>query len=403
MQYQYVAYTLEDGIIKGRIEAEDAHEARASLLDRGLKPLRLRRALRPPNLGKLLPGLYAVKEAELIAFARSTSTMLSSGANLIRALEMLEAEAKSRGMKRVLVAVKEKVSGGDGLSTALRAHPDVFDEVFVSLVEVGEYTGRLASALEQLGDIMSQEQEAKARVKKALMMPVFLMGTSFLMLGFMSLVSLPPLLDTFNEMGIEIPLLTRLMVGGSTFFKENILQLAVGLFVFIFIYKLVRKIPSARFAIDVSKARMPLMGPLLMSAELGRFSRVLSTLLGNGVEFPSALSLGMGATKNEAIHRAWEDAEEALVTGQPVVKALERHPVLPRLFIELIKVGEETNTLRRTMDELASAYEKQFETRIEAILAVAEPASTFSVGGVIFFMAMSVMRPILEASNAVSP
>ena len=111
----------------------------------------------------------------------------------------------------------------------------------------------------------------------------------------------------------------------------------------------------------------------------------------------------MGSTKNEAIHRAWEDAEEALVTGQPVVEALERHPVLPRLFIELIKVGEETNTLSRTMDELASAYEKQFETRIEAILAVAEPASTFSVGGVIFFMAMSVMRPILEASNAVSP
>ena len=196
--------------------------------------------------------------------------------------------------------------------------------------------------------------------------------------------------------------MTSLMVGVSSFFVNNFIQLAIGVVVFIVIYKLVRKIPSARLAIDTGKARVPLLGPLILSAELGRFARVLATLLGNGVGFPSALALGMNSTKNEAILMAWKDADEALVTGQPLVKALERHPVIPRLFIELIQVGEEANTLPRTMDELANAYQKQFETRIEAILAVAEPASTFSVGGVIFFMAMSVMKPILAASESVN-
>ena len=402
MQYRYVAYTLDAGIVKGRLEAEDEQEARASLLDTGVKPLRISRAIQPPNFGKIFPSLYAVKEAELIAFGRQAATMLASGSNILRALELLEAEAKSRGMRKVMGAIKERVAAGDELSGALREHPLIFDEVFISLVEVGEYTGRLGQALEQLADIMAQQAEAKQRAIKTMMMPVFLIGSSFLMLGFMSFVALPPLLDTFRDMGVEIPLLTRIMTGATAFVVDNFIKLAIGTVTTIIVYKLLRRVPSAKFAIDVVKTRLPLMGNLTIASELGKFTRILATLLDNGVEFPSALALGMNSSKNEALRRAWEDADEALMMGHPVVEALQRHSVLPRMFIELVSVGEETNTLSRTMDELATAYQKQYEDRIEAILAVAEPVSTFAVGGVVLFMAMSVMKPILAASSAVA-
>ena len=146
MQYQYVAYTLTEGIIKGRIEVESEAEARSELDVRGYKTLKIRRPARI-SLDKLFQTQPTVKPGELLAFARAASTMLSSGATLLRILEMLEAEASSKGMRKVLGSLKERISQGDSLTLAMRDFPKVFDEVFLSVTEVGEYTGKLAPVL----------------------------------------------------------------------------------------------------------------------------------------------------------------------------------------------------------------------------------------------------------------
>ena len=401
MQFHYVAYTLEAGIFKGRVEARSEDEARTELIGQGYKPLSVRKSTRLPSLDKVLPSLYQIKTGELIGFGRQASTMLASGANLLRVLEMIGAETPSRGLKKVLASIYERVSEGDEFTTALRQHPDVFDDVFISLVEVGEYTGRLAPALEQLADIMEQAHEAKQRAVKTMMMPLFLISTSLLMLGFMSFVALPPLLDTFESMGVEIPLLTRMMVGLTNGIVDYILYIAIGVVFTVVAYKLARRNRSLRYYLDFLKLRAPLLGSLILASELGRFSRIMSTLLENGVELSTALQLCISSSKNAALGRAWREADEGLMAGQRMASTLEKHKIVPSLFVELMAIGEESNSLARTTGELADAYEKRFQERISAILAVAEPVSTFAVGGVVLFMALSIMKPILSAASAV--
>ena len=401
MRFQYMAYTLDKGVFKGRLEARSEADARTDLAGRGFKLLKVSRAMQLPPLEKAIPSLYKVKVGDLIAFARQASTMLASGANLLRVLEMLRDESNNKGMRLILTDIHDRVSEGDEFTAALREHPNVFDEVFLSLTEVGEHTGRLGPALEQLADILVQAHEAKQKAMKTMMMPLFLIGSSFLMLGFMAFVALPPLLDTFEKMGVEIPMMTTMMVGATKWLVENIIPVAIGIAGTFALYKLVRRISSAKYVLDFIKARLPLMGQVMLASELGRFTRIIATMLENGVDLPTALRLGLNSSKNEALRRAWLGAEEGLMAGQRVAEGLSRHKILPSMFIELWSIGEEGNTLPKTMGELADAYEKQYEDRISAILAVAEPVSTFAVGGVVLFMALSVMKPIMSAASAV--
>ena len=403
MQFQYVAYNLDAGIVKGKLEAEDESEARAELSGQGYKTLSITRPFEPPKLEKILPSLLAVKQAELIAMCRQASTMLAGGSSLLRVLEMLGSEASGRGMQHVLADLYKKVSEGDSLTSALREHPKVFDEVFTALVEVGEYTGSLAPALEQLADIMAQEHEAKARAQKALMMPIFLIGSSMVMLGFMVFVALPPLIDTFEKMDVAIPAATLLMINGTQGFVHNIVTEFVIFAMLYGSYKFAQRFGVTRYWTQYGKLKIPIMGKLILTSELGRFSRVTGTLLGSGVDIPAALHLGIGAAKNAAIKEAWIDAERNLIAGTNVAETLRNHKAVPSLFVELVAIGEESNTLPRTLNELADNYQKQFEDGIDALLAIAEPVSTMTVGGLILFMMLSVLKPILSTVSTLAP
>ena len=400
MQYKYVAYSLAAGVVKGKIEADDEAEVREHLDLEGYKPLRIKRPSQF-SLDEFLSSLDQVKPKELFGFARQASTMLDSGATLLRSLEMLQVEGTSKAMKKVLVQIHDRVSQGEGFTVALREHPKVFDEVFVSLVEVGEHTGKLGPALNELADIMHQQQEATAKTKKAMMMPMFLIGTSMLMLGFMAFVAFPPLIKTFNEMNVEVPLVTSLLIGSITGLKENIVNVVAIVVGVIVSYKMLGRFPTTKYWMDQVKARMPILGPIMLAGELGRFTRIMSTLLGSGVDLPSALRLAMSSTKNEAIKRAWEDADQSLIDGHRMEEALTEHSVLPRMLVELLAIGEEGNTLPQVTEELANSYEKQFDDRVEGLLGILEPISTFTVGGLVLFMALSVLKPILSAAQEI--
>ncbi len=398
MQYQYVAYTLQEGLVKGKVDAPNEAIAREELEQQGYKPI----SIKPPpkfDISKYMPELEQVKASELPGFAKTCATMLSSGANLLRVLEMLQSEGSSRAMKKVLARIYEKVSAGDSFTSALREHPKIFDEVFISLVEVGEYTGGLAGALQQLASIMERAAEAKAKVMKAMMMPMFLIGSSAAMLGFMVFVAFPPLLETFESMDVALHPLAAALIGGTMALKDNAVYIVAVVVVVIAVNKFLQRFPTAKYWIHYSKVKLPLLGPLVVASDLGKFSRVMGALLNAGVDLPSALRLAKGTSKNAAIRAAWEAADESMINGHRMSEALLRHKILPEMFVELLAIGEDSNTLPKTMSEIADAYEKQFEERVEKMIAITEPLSTLAVGALVLMMMLSVMLPILEAAG----
>ena len=241
---------------------------------------------------------------------------------------------------------------------------------------------------------MEREHEAIQRAKRTLMMPAFTMVASGLMLIGMLTIMLPPLLETFESMGSDIPLITRIAISLVGVLTGNVFSLIAGLGILVAIMWLILRYPSSKYALHSILTRTPIVGPLIVAKELSGFSRTIAMLVGSGVALAMALPLGIGGCKNLALHRALAAGEESLLNGHGLAEALSTYPVLPRMWVELVMIGEESNSLGHTMGDLADAYEKELENRLGSLIAILEPLSTLAVGGVVLFMALSMLIPI---------
>jgi type II secretory pathway component PulF len=394
MEYQFIGYTLEKGIVKGRIEADTEAEARDNIIQRGYKLLQVKASWRPPGLETLFPSLFKVKSKDLVRFTQQLAIMVRGGGSLQRALELLEIESRNRVMRRILTAIVKSLNEGGSLSSAMAQHPAVFSPRFVSVVGAGEHTGRLAPALDQLASIMDKEQDARQKAKRTMMMPMFTIGASMLMLVLMLTVLLPPLLETFEKMGKDIPLITRIAMAAVGGLTNNLKLIALGIVLTGGGIWGLRRAPNFQYYFHLLQARSPILGPLILAGEISQFSRTIAMLLHSGIPLATALPLGIAGCKNLTLRRAFAAGEESLVAGHGLTEALRTFSILPKMWVELVMIGEESNTLSQTMDDLADAYQKEVENRLGSLLAMLEPLSTFMVGGIVLFIALSMFLPI---------
>ena len=401
MQFHYVAYNLDKGVVKGWIEARDEEEAWSSVIGRGYKPLRVSPRWRLPSRDELFPSIYKVRTSDLIGFARELATMVASGASLQRTLEMLEEQTPNRVLRRILGEVRRIVDDGGTLSSALSKYPKVFDPLFVSVVQVGEFAGRLSPALEQLADMLDRSRETRQAIFKTLMMPMMNMLMAVTMLLIMITVIMPPLFANLEP--DQIPVLMRTTMGMSQLVQDNPIQVIAGAIGAILFLRLLRGVYTVRLRLDMMKARAPIIGPILVSGELSRFSRTLALLLESGVSLVDALGLGIASSGNRAIRRAFREAQESLVAGHGMTGAFRRHSILPAMWVELVMIGEQSNALGRTMRELAEAYQKRAQDRVGMVVAVLDPVSTLVVGGVVAIVALSMIQPIMAQMSALAP
>ncbi|MFQ5873206.1 MAG: type II secretion system F family protein [Dehalococcoidia bacterium] len=401
MQFNYVAYTIKNGLTKGRVEAADETEAQAEVIRQGYKPLSITPAWQPPALEDLFPSLFRVGTGELVRFSRQLATMLESGANLMRILEMLQAESGNRVMRRTLAAILKTLDEGGSLSAAMAEHPKIFNPLYVSIVEVGEHTGRLGMALEQMADILQKEHEARKKAMHNMMYPLAIIGLSMVTLFVLMTVAMPPLLSVFDQMDAEIPAMTRVAIALSGAAKAHFLKIPLVIVGTLVGFSLLRRIPRVRYLLDAARLRVPILGQFTITGELVRFARTVSMLLEAGIILSNALQLARSGCKNLVIRNAFIDAEESLIGGHGMAECLRRHPVLPAMFVQLVTIGEESNSLQRTMADAADTYQKQHEQRLNALLGMMEPASTVIVGGIVGFIALSMFLPIYSGISAI--
>lgn len=400
MRFRYVAYTSDLAIIKGYVEAKDEALAKADLLNAGSKPLEIRPAWRLPDVEDMLPSLFHVTTAELIRFCKQTASILQSGGNLLRAIEMVASETRNRVMRRTAKEILEAIDTGESFSGALAQHPTVFNPLFVSVVEVGEHTGGLAPSLEHIAEILRTEYEAKQRAIKAMMYPLAIMGLSMVTLAILLTVAMPPLLKVFERMDTEVPAATRLALASMTAIREHYLAFIIVMVVLVAGVKFARRYDRINFELDATRLKLPLIGTLTLSAEIARFSRIMTMLLSAGVPLSFALQQGMNGCSNQVLRKAFRDADECLMGGQSLIEGLKAHPILPRLFLQFVMIGEESNTLDKTMHEAADTYQTQQEALMNTVMGLMEPASTVVVAGIVGFIAFSMFVPIYSAMSA---
>ena len=305
MRFRYVGYMPKQGVRTGIVEAFNKAEAEAEVTRLGYRALKITSASRLPSVQQLFPSLFQVKKGEVARFAREMSTMLFSGISILRALDMVENSASNGIMRRTVADLRMKLEGGDSLSSGMARHPALFSPLFVSVVQVGESTGRLAPALQQIGDILTMEHEAKQKATQALMYPVAVLGLSLITLTVLMTTALPSLVKVFEQTGAEIPLMTRFALGLGTAVREHILQILGGVAIGVAALALLLRFPSFKYRVDAFKTRLPVVGPLSIMAEVARASRALAMLLDAGVPLVGALRLVINGCGNLAIRKAF--------------------------------------------------------------------------------------------------
>lgn len=401
--YHYKAVTPAGETLEGQMDVASHEEVIARLQDAGNIPLDVRDADSVESAGLLatLMKRPTLSDAQIVQFTQQLATLLGAGQPLDRALQILIDLPESEKARSLLERVRDVVRGGATLSDALEAERGTYSRLYVNMVRAGEAGGSLEDTLSRLADYLERSRVLRASVINALIYPAFLIGMVLVSLFVLLVVVVPQFEQMFADMDVEMPLITRIVVGiGSTL--QNFWWLLLAGLVFGIAW-LRRRLadPVSRLAIDERLLGMRVVGELVRKLETARLSRTLGTLLKNGVPLLGALTIGRNVMGNAALAQAVDAAAADVKTGSGLGFALGQTKRFPKLALQMISVGEESGELDTMLLKVADTFDVEVRNTLERLLAALVPATTVIMTGIVAIIMMAIILPILKLTSSI--
>jgi len=398
------------GLQQGELEAGSARAAADALLAQGITPLNIRplsgsvAAAGPagPSLLERLQGLLErrIDPVDMLILARQLHTLLKAGVPILRALAGLTESAASQQMKNTLLAVRQSLESGIELSRSFAQQPRVFDHFFVAMVRVGEMTGRLDEIFLRLFHHMEFEQFMRQQVKAALRYPSFVVIAMVIAIGVINVMVIPAFAGVFANLGAELPLATRMLLATSRFTIDYGYLLLAGAAAAVFLMQRWIATPTGRVAWDRFKLRMPVAGPIVLKAQLARFSRSLALALRSGVPVEQALTVVAQTTDNQHIAQKVEGMRAGIERGESLLRAAIAAQVFTPVVLQMIAVGEETGAVDELMQEVADLYGNEVQYELKTLGQQIEPILIVFLGVLVLILALGVFLPIWDLGRA---
>lgn len=396
--FHYEALDVTGTMQKGTIEASSADAAAVSLSGQRLIPLSVSATGQGLSREITLPGFgRRTTLTDLAVLTRQFASMTASGLTLLRTLRILEDQTSRPGLKAAVGQVRTDVEGGATLSTALARHDDQFPPLMVSMVQAGETGGFLDDALARIAAMYEADATLRGKIKSALTYPVVVLIFSLLMGTGVILFIVPIFEKMFAQLGGKLPLPTQVMVTLSHNMYWVLPVVIVGSVVGLRLYRRgIKRSYAFRLRVDQAKLRMPVFGPLATKLAISRWARNLGTLLSVGVPVIQALEIVGGTSGNTVIAEAMIDVRDAVRTGSPISRPLERHPLFPSMVVQMIEVGEETGRTSEMLDKVADFYDQEVETATDSLTSAMEPLLVVLIGAVIGTMVICLYLPMFS-------
>ena len=391
-------------LVSGQLEAEDRNTVARKLASMGYSPIRIDEVKTSGlNTEINIPGMNRVKLKDLAIFSRQFSTMISSGLSLIRSLSILAEQTENKKLAETVNEVRLQVESGNSLSQAMAAHPKVFSNLYVAMVRAGEAAGMLDLVLLRIADMYEKDVELRSKIKSAMTYPVIVLILAILLTTVMLIFIVPTFANMFDDLGGELPLMTRMLVAASQFVTS-----IWGLITYIvvptaawFSYKAIRANPQGRYALDALKLKLPVFGPLFQKIALSRFSRNLSTLMAAGVPILQALEITSDTVNNGVMGSAIRDVKESVREGETIAGPLSHHEIFPPMVVQMIAVGEETGNIDGMLSKIADFYDVEIASTTEALTSLMEPLMIAVIGGIVGGMVISLYLPMFQVFDLI--
>lgn len=401
--FTYKAIRADGDIHEGEIEAHDQAAVIRKLQAEGLMPLRIReggasglaRWFKPPASGKALTA------AQIGLLTRELATLLEAGLTLDRSLQVIIELADEEALKKVLVQLQERVRGGATFSVALEGQSHSFSRLYINMVRAGEAGGALDLVLVRLAEFLDRSAELRSTIQSALVYPAILLGVSLLSVILLLTFVVPQFAQLFKDMGGNLPLATRIVIGtGAVFQNYWWLLLSVGAGGTALVLKRLEN-PAARTEWDRKVLTLPLFGDLVKKMETARFCRTLATLMENGLPLLSALGLAKEVIGNQVLAHCVADTTEDVKRGRGLAEPLGSRGLFPRLALQMIKVGEESGKLEPMLAKVADLYDRETRATVQRMLTLIEPLMIIGLGVIVAGIIMSILVAILGANDLV--
>jgi len=402
-KYFYTAKSLKGEEKSGVLEAKDIHQLSKKLREEGFILIKAETGTdlakeRKFALSWVVGGwrpFGGVGLKEKMFFARNLQVMVASGLPLPRAIETLSSQTKSKKFQKALLSIKEDIIKGKSFSETLSSYPNIFSELFQSMVKVGEESGTLEEILKILASQMEKENELKSKIMGAMLYPAVII-CAMIGIGILMLVMVvPQLAATFKELEIELPVTTKFVMGLGTFLVEKWYLVILILVFFIFFFLQTMRTKRGKAVIDALLLKLPIVSPIIRKTNAAQTVRTLGSLIASGVPIVRALEIVSGTLGNVYFKKAISEAAERVRKGEKLSEALKPYQALYSLtVIQMIAVGEETGETSSILQKLADFFEEEVERATENLAAVIEPVIMLIIGAAVGFFAISMVQPM---------
>ena len=391
-EFAYRAITAEGRTVSGRQSASDESDLEARL---GRLQLELLSAKEVRTSTFFTRKKIAIKE--LISVFIHIQTLSQAGVPLYESLLELRDSADTPTIKRFATDLVDRIEGGASLSEALEQSPAGIEKVNISLIRTGEATGKLPEVLEELVENLKWSDEIREQTKKLLTYPIFAGAVVISAIGFLMIYLVPQLIGFIKTLGGEIPIQTRALIAFSNFLVNYWYAIPITVALVIFLVAMVVRVsPEARLWLDTTKLRLPVIGPILKKIILARFAKSFSLMYRSGVSVLDALDYCESLSNNAAFRHAIHSAAENISVGQKVSDAFANTRLFPPLVVRMIRVGESTGGLDKSLQNVSYFYAREVNDSIGKLQGLIQPTLTIFLGGMIAWIISSVMLPIYE-------
>lgn len=394
--FSYIAIEKNGREVRGSMEADSREKVEVKLRGQGLIPLEIQEQnafQKDIKFGK------KVKTKDLSLFCRQFVSMLRAGVSIMDSLEMLSAQTENKTLSTAIAGMKTEIGKGTTLSEAMAMQGDVFPTMLINMVEAGENSGSIDQSLERMAVQFEKSNKLKGLLKKAMIYPAVLLAVTFVIFIVIVTYVIPKYMEMFEGTNMEMPLITRALMGLSDFIINHAVLLVVSIIALILLIAQWKKTESGKFFFGKLALRIPVFKKLNVKTYCSSFARTLSTLMLAGIPMIDAVDSVAKTMTNILYRDELLRAKEEIAKGIPLSEPLKVGGMFPPMVVHMMSIGEETGEIEEMLDRLADYYDEEVEMTTQNVVALLEPMIIIFMAIIVLILIAAIMGPMLMIYN----
>ncbi|MDK2922024.1 MAG: type pilus assembly protein PilC [Desulfonauticus sp.] len=385
--------------VKGDFDAPNIDLALMALKNKGLTDIKIKPKPKDLFEGTFLEGKVTTRD--MVIFSRQFATLINAGVPMLQALQVMCEQTQNNKLRRKLYQVRNEVEAGSSLYMALSKHKDVFDDLYLNMVQAGEAGGVLDEVLLRLAEYIEKAAKLKSRVKGALTYPAVVVTVAIAVVAVILIYVIPTFESMFADMGGALPLPTQLVINLSRFVKAKFMYMVGGVVGAYILFKFIYRTEKGKLFFDQVFLNLPIFGDLLRKVAVAKFSRTLSTMIRSGVPILEALDIVAKTSGNKVVEEGIMKAKSSISGGNTIAEPLDETGVFPSMVIHMISVGESTGSLDTMLEKIADFYDDEVDVAVETLTSLLEPVMIVFLGTVVGGLVVSMYLPIFKMGEVV--